>query len=191
MKHALVLTLLLISMALGAWDINQYGPQGMDHLLCASFEGDVPVFGAQFNNYHGICLDITGQWYFHQHWMQFFPVKAVQQLTPGVYMCAFGDGSFSDGIFNYDVDEDSWILNEWFMWPNFIVKHNPTGSFFVGERDGLFSSRMMSVNWYRGERLTCFTMRQLCLVGAQTWWRTSDPRYTTPAMPVKPGCNPP
>ena len=147
MKHALVLIWLFLATALFAWEVNPYGPQDMD-LSCASFEGDVPVLGAQFNNYHGICLDITGQWYFHQHWMQFFPVKAVQQLTPGVYMCAFGDGSFSDGIYNYDVDEDSWILNEWFMWPNFIVKHNPTGSFFVGERDGLFRSDD-AVNWYR------------------------------------------
>jgi len=139
MKYALALMLLISFTALSAWECTPYGPQDID-LVCASFDSDTPVFGAQFNNYYGICLELAGQWSFHQFWMQFFPVKSVCQLNPTTFMVAFSSGSYSDGIYNYDLDADSWTLNEWFFWPNFIVKYNPTGSFFVGERDGLFRS---------------------------------------------------
>jgi len=139
MKHLLTFILLAGISAVFAWDIGQYGPVG-GSLSCASLDRDIPVFGGQQDNTGGIYLLEGGNWEYHPIWMSMFPIRAVCPQSANVIMGAFGDGTYSDGIYNYDVAADTWTLNDWFFWPNFIFWNEANQTYYAGERDGLYKS---------------------------------------------------
>jgi hypothetical protein len=139
MRYLLTLYVLVCVTVLVAWDIAQFGPTA-GQLTCASMDGDVPVFGGQVDNSYGIYLQEGGNWEFHPIWMTAFPIRAVCPQSANIIMGAYGFGSYSDGIYNYDVTTGAWTLNDWFFWPNFIIWHPAGQKYYAGERDGLYKS---------------------------------------------------
>lgn len=139
MRYLLTLIAVLIAASLAAWDIGQFGPTDCQ-LTCASMALDIPVFGGLVENQYGIYRDEGGEWTFHPILMSNFPIHAVYPQSANIIMGAFGMGSYSDGIYNYDAGNNSWTLNDWFFWPNFITWDPAGQKYYAGERDGLYKS---------------------------------------------------
>lgn len=164
MKRLMIMAILISIAMLYAWEVTSWGPNSAE-LVCADLQHEHLVFAGRQGVNDGIYLDDNGVWTFHPMWMPNFPIKAVFPLNDNTVMGAFSLGSYSDGIYNYNIDAGNWSLVEWFYKPNFIVRHDPTQVFYVGEEQGLFRSSN-GINWYRLAALP----EQRC--DSFAWWGT-------------------
>ena len=164
MKRLIIMAILISIAMLYAWEVTSWGPDSAE-LVCADLQHEHLVFAGRQGVNDGIYLDDNGVWTFHPMWMPNFPIKAVFPLNDNTVMGAFSLGSYSDGIYNYNIDAGNWSLVEWFYKPNFIVRHDPTQVFYVGEEQGLFRSSN-GINWYRLSALP----EQRC--DSFAWWGT-------------------
>jgi hypothetical protein len=139
MKHAFLLAALIVTLACGAFECEQFGPTAED-FYCAELNSNPLAFGCVLNGNTGIFLNEGDTWNFYSHWVQGFPMRDMFILNPTTVMAAYGANTYSDGVYNFDLNTHTWALNEWFILPNFITRDPNTGYYYVGEREGLFRS---------------------------------------------------
>jgi len=147
LKIHVFLAISIFCLGLNAFDISQFGPEAM-HIYCANLNQEPSAFGVRSLDQELLVLLENGEYNQYQYYAQGLPISGICQLDTNTLMVAMGAGSYSDGVYNFDLTTHQWTHNEWFMRPNFI-KHCPSnGKYYVGERDGLYHSSD-AVNWYR------------------------------------------
>ncbi len=66
------------------------------------------------------------------------PVVDAAPLNDTSILVLMGNGSYSDGLYQFDIDNESLTLVDWFIRPNFI--HYSGSQYFIGTQDGLYAS---------------------------------------------------
>ncbi len=139
--------LLIVAVSLSCFEISPFGPQA-DALFYADFEDSPLTCGGILNGLYGVFIEAGADWSFNQFWANGLPITGLKMLNADTLMVTMGDGSFSDGLYNFDLNTHSWSVNEWFMYPNFLIYNPNNGTYYVGERDGLFRSTN-AADWTR------------------------------------------
>jgi len=124
-----------------------FGPQA-DALFYTDFEDGPLACGGTLNGSYGVFIEAGADWNFYQFWANGLPITGLKMLNADTLMVTMGDGSFSDGLYNFDLVTHTWSVNEWFMYPNFLIYNPNNGTYYVGERDGLFRSAN-AADWTR------------------------------------------
>jgi len=147
MKYLFVILLTMFILASYCFEVSPFGPTA-DELVYANFEQAPISFGGSVNGYNGLFISEGDTWYHYPFWSQGLPITSIWNLNDSTIMVAMGAGTWSDGVYNFDLNTHVWTVNEWFMFPNFI-KYNPGNNlYYVGERDGLFKSSD-AIDWFR------------------------------------------
>lgn len=143
MKHALVFALLALAVCAGAFECEPFGPEA-PLIYRADLQQTPLVMGAQnAAGFSTLYLSDGGDWSSYPFWAQDFPITGICRLDDSYmdsYMVSMGNGSYSDGVYNFDLAAHTWEINEWFFRPNFVLHYPDGGMYYVGERDGLFRS---------------------------------------------------
>ncbi len=139
MRYLLMFALLGIALAGYAFDCTQFGPT-VDELWCADLQQEPLSFGGMSGGWSGIFIEENDQWAFYSNFPQYIPLWDIYKRDASTFMGLFGMGTYSDGLYNFDLNAHSWTIDEWFVWPHFIQKYPNTGRYYVGESMGLFDS---------------------------------------------------
>ncbi|MGC9361840.1 MAG: T9SS type A sorting domain-containing protein [Candidatus Syntrophosphaera sp.] len=140
MKHALVFALLALAVCAGAFECTPFGPAA-DIIYTANFDQyPISVGGSNDQNFSCLYIDPGMGWESYPYTCLNFPITGIYKLDDATYMVSMGNGSYSDGIYNFDLDTHEWEINEWFYWPNFILYYPDGGMYYVGDHSGLHRS---------------------------------------------------
>ena len=147
MRKFLVLMLFSWAVICSAFKVDTFGPTA-DDFSCANLDQTPASFGIHINDSDQLCLWENGVWNSYSYFITGLTIRGTYMLNADTMLVAMGNYTYSDGIYNFDVNTHTWQLNDWFMLPNF-VKYNPHNQlYYVGERDGLFRSAN-GHNWTR------------------------------------------
>jgi len=138
MKNQIAFLLLIIPMMSFSQTWNPIGPDTANisridfgvsvqrHVLCADNGFYVYNYGSntcEFFSYGG--MPVTGAGYFNNDKI----------------LVAMGDGSWSDGVYTFDLSTHDFEVMDWFVWPNFLHYHETTQTWWVGsDWGGLWKS---------------------------------------------------
>ncbi len=130
-----------------AYEVYTFGPVA-DQLTSANVAQQPLSFGGRTDGMDILFCEAPGGWAQYPTSVQGLTIRATYPLNENLIMVAIGDGSYSDGIYNYDLNSMQWELNEWFYKPNFIRYYPMNSRYYVGEQQGLFQSSDAQ-NWTR------------------------------------------
>lgn len=147
MKLMLFAALLCIASLSFCLQVSPYGPQA-DALTYANFQDTPLSIGGIQEQQYGIFIDNGNAWDFYQSLANGLPVKGIIKLNDTTMLVAMGANSYSDGVYNFNLDTHVWSINYWFMSPNFLSFNPNNSTYYVGERDGLYKS-VNGTNWSR------------------------------------------
>jgi len=103
-----------------------FGVVVQSHILCADNGFYIYDYGSntcEFFNYGG--MPVTGSGYFDNEKI----------------MVAMGNGSWSDGLYTFDLTTHAFEVIDWFVWPNFLHYHEATQTWWLGsDWGGLWKS---------------------------------------------------
>jgi len=69
------------------------------------------------------------------------PVKGVAYFNSEKILVAMGEGTFSDGVYTFDLETHEFMVVEWIINPNFLLHYFPTNTYYVGYQfGGMFES---------------------------------------------------
>ncbi len=140
MKHALILPALALAVACAAFDCQPFGPAAPT-LHCANFQTEpLAVGGLADNGYSKLYLFDDPSWSQYYTGLTFLQITGIYPKNAGTLMLTIGAGSYSDGIYNFDLDNHDWSLNEWFYLPYFVTRDPASGTFYTGDYTGLYHS---------------------------------------------------
>lgn len=137
MKYALMLTLATLFLACGAFEVHPYGPDAAI-VYHANFQ-DVPsaVAGTDLDGHICLYLDAGTVWIPHPHWISGLPVTGILKLNDNTMMVTLGAGTYSDGLYDLNLSTQEWTVNDWFVWPAFILRCAANDQYYLGEITGL------------------------------------------------------
>lgn len=147
MKYILSVALLIVALSAMAMEVYTFGPD-VDYIYFASMEQNHMALGAINNSDHHLYLYNETDWDEYTYFAQGLPITGTCNLNETTLMVAMGNGSYSDGVYNFDLNTHQWTINEWFMLPNFLRYCPENQKYYVGERDGLYHSAD-GINWSR------------------------------------------
>ncbi|MCK4407886.1 MAG: T9SS type A sorting domain-containing protein [Bacteroidales bacterium] len=136
-KTVLILLTLIASEFCFPYTWVNFGPIGIKaNKLCLL---DVPEL-----NYAVICVD-SGMYFTSNIWMPVweyyeFPVTSAAALNENNILVIAGNGSYSDGIYNFNLQTHEFEIIEYCMNPNFIIRGGSNYRYFVGHENGLLES---------------------------------------------------
>jgi hypothetical protein len=155
------LLLLFVSVLLGSVGLsytwNSVGPEGINaSRLC--FNVGLP--------YWVICVEDGMYLYnYDTHESVYYtygglPVTGAVCLDANHLIVVMGDGSYSDGIYRFDMQTHDFEVLEWIVTPTFLVFHEPTGTYWVGSQfGGMYKSSdgtlWDEVPFFNGKPCTC------------------------------------
>ncbi len=140
-KLVLIMLTLIVSAVCFAYTWVPFGPKG--NKLC--------LFKASQSIYAVICADSgfyftldTGMpvWEFIE-----YPIIDAAPLDDDNILVIAGNGSYSDGVYKFNITSRTFDVVEFCMNPKFITKGGSNSSYFVGYEEGLIES-VNGVNWF-------------------------------------------
>lgn len=75
------------------------------------------------------------------------PVWEAVQLNATQILVVMGNGSWSDGIYTFDLQTFQFSVVHWCMNPNFIKYHQPSGTYYVGYQFGGLLTSTDGITW--------------------------------------------
>lgn len=95
--------------------------------------------------YHALCSD--GGFYLYNYgtnacgFVEAMPVAGVAYFNQDKVLVAQGMGTFSDGVYTYDIQTHQFEVMEWYVYPTFLNHHQPTQTYWMGNQwDGMMNS---------------------------------------------------
>lgn len=178
MKTSLFFVLLMLTMVCNAVEIHPYEP-ALGTINFANFFSEPISLGVHFADDDYLALQEGTGWNTYQFWTDGLPITGTARLNESTLMVAMGSGTYSDGVYNFDLDTHQWAINEWFIRPNFLIYYPANQRYYVGEREGLFYTAN-GTNWYRISSLgvnpctsfASFGNKLICNNGSMVWYST-------------------
>lgn len=89
------------------------------------------------------------------------PVVGACYMDPGQLLVAMGNGSWSDGIYRFNLETHTFEIVMWAPYPNFLEYHEPSGTYWLGTQfGGLFVSEngleWTALPYFEGKSCTCY-----------------------------------
>ncbi|MDD4224028.1 MAG: T9SS type A sorting domain-containing protein [Candidatus Cloacimonetes bacterium] len=139
MNKTLVILLFGLSAILGAFEVFPFALEieGIHH---ANLQQSPLVLGNTVGDQCFLQLDTGSGWVQYNTYMKSLPITGSCLRNANTLMLAMGGGYWSDGVYNFDLNNHSWQLNEWFYWPKFLLKYPGNNHFYVGDDTGLLHS---------------------------------------------------
>ncbi|MBC8487618.1 MAG: T9SS type A sorting domain-containing protein [Bacteroidetes bacterium] len=75
------------------------------------------------------------------------PIWEAVQLNATQILVVMGDGSWSDGIYTFNLQTFQFSVVHWCMNPNFIKYHQPSGTYYVGYQFGGLLNSTDGITW--------------------------------------------
>ncbi|HQQ67794.1 MAG TPA: T9SS type A sorting domain-containing protein [Candidatus Cloacimonadota bacterium] len=164
MKHiCLFLALSLLTIVLYAFECDSYGPVA-DEISCALLDQEPEAYGAVMDGNHVLILRENGEYHPYMYCTQGLPISGLCWRDANTLMISMGAGTWSDGVYNFDLATHQWSVNEWFFWPNFITYCPDNSTYYIGDRQGLYQSTD-AATWNRIEDLGNEDCRSLAWFG--------------------------
>lgn len=167
MKPLFILLFCLISSLGMAFNCTAFCPEA-DIINCVNMY-DFPLsLGGVANGQQCVFLYDGLNWETHVAQYGSLPVVSTCMLDENNLLAAMGMGTYSDGIYRFNLIEETWQLCDWFYFPNFVTRHPGSSTFYCGERDGLFKSAN-GIDWFGVSALgsgtcTSIAFRDSCIV---------------------------
>ncbi|MBU2649392.1 MAG: T9SS type A sorting domain-containing protein [Bacteroidetes bacterium] len=135
-NHAFVI-LFLLSANVSAYNWIPLGPDtaGVNN-ICFETSADVRVICTD----EGIYIDDIipyQEWSFYSYGL---PVWDAESHTDSTILLIIGDGSWSDGIWIFNLNTHQWYVAEWAVFPNFLEYCEVNGKYYAGFEYGLLES---------------------------------------------------
>jgi len=104
------------------------------------------IFGV--GDWQGVICSPDGMYLFEediQEWAFYtyggLPVKGVAYFSSDKILVAMGEGTYSDGVYTFDLETHQFEVVEWIINPNFLVHYLPTNTYFIGcQFGGMYES---------------------------------------------------
>lgn len=167
MKHLFILLLCLLSSLCLALNSTAFGPPATT-LNCTNM-CDFPLsFGGELGGNECVFLYDGMNWNTQVAQYGTLPVVSTCMQDENNLLAAMGMGTYSDGIYRLNLNNNTWSLCDWFIFPTFVT-HNPAyDTFYCGDRDGLYKSANCT-DWYRISALgsgecSSIAFRDSCIV---------------------------
>ncbi|MBW6514924.1 MAG: hypothetical protein K0B87_09270 [Candidatus Syntrophosphaera sp.] len=145
MRYALLLAMAFFALGCNAFGCEPFGPQ-VEGLICANLDSDPLSIGGMEDTHGTVYLFEGDVWNSYPHYSN-LPVLDLCQRDYDTLLAIMGAGSYSDGVYKFDLGTHVWTINHWFYWPKFIRYCPANGYYYVGEQLGLFRSPD-GLNWY-------------------------------------------
>jgi len=156
-KLILLFISVLLSSVVFSYTWNSVGPEGINaSRLC--FNIGLP--------YWVICVEDGMYLYnYDTHESAYYtynglPVTGAAYLDANHIIVVMGNGSYSDGIYRFDMQTHDFEVLEWVVTPTFVVFHEPTGTYWVGSQfGGMYKSSngtvWEEVSFFSGKPCSC------------------------------------
>ncbi len=141
-KFTLILVLFFTLQQSFSYTWESYGPEGIKANNLIHFWSD---YGCSL-----ICTD-SGMYLNTNSWMPLweyfnYPAKDAQLLNNDTLLVIANEGSYSDGIYSFNLQTYEYTNIDFLFRPNFIKYYEPGGVFYVGYETGLVKSED-GLNW--------------------------------------------
>ncbi len=93
------------------------------------------------------------------------PVAGAGYFNNEKILVAMGDGSWSDGVYTFDLSTHDFEPMDWFVWPNFLHYHETTSTWWVGSDWGGLWKSADGVIWEAVETFSTFPCISLASQG--------------------------
>jgi len=120
------------------------GPDTVQVNGCMSYQKDILLVS------DGIMVNEYGNW--NKYSYGNLPVWDVIGFSKDTLLLVIGNGSYSDGIYKFDLTNHQFHVVKWCINPHFIKRNSFTGTYYVGNEYGLLKSND-GANWMNVERL--------------------------------------
>ena len=143
MKKLVLILVLILTLQQGfSYTWENYSPPGINANNLCLFWSD---YGCAL-----ICTD-SGMYLNTNSWMPMweyfnYPVKDAQLLNNDTLLVIANEGSYSDGIYSFNLQTYEYTNIDFWFKPNFIKYYEPGGVFYVGFETGLVKSED-GLNW--------------------------------------------
>jgi len=92
---------------------------------------------------NGIMILENGEWISYEDGL---PVREMQLLDEDNILVIMGNGSYSDGIYTFNLDTHEFEILEYIFNPNFLIYNQSTDTYYAGHEYGLMKSQD-GANW--------------------------------------------
>ncbi|MDD2331113.1 MAG: T9SS type A sorting domain-containing protein [Candidatus Cloacimonetes bacterium] len=139
MKYMLSCVLLAVILSAGALEVIPFGPDA-DVLHCANLMIDPLSFGGMTDGVSYLYVEEDNIWNPYSHFSGTLPIRSICKVDDNTLLIAMGCGTYSDGIYNFDLTTHEWTINEWAYYPNFVLKCCANNIYYFGDQYGLYTS---------------------------------------------------
>lgn len=84
------------------------------------------------------------EWSFYTNGL---PVTGAASLDATKILVAMGDGSWSDGVYTFNLETHQFEVVEWIVNPNFLIQIFSTGKYYIGSQFGGLYESSDGLNW--------------------------------------------
>ncbi len=102
-------------------------------------------------------------------------INAIQQDEETLFVLC-GNGSWSDGLYSFDLNTYQFEIIEWFPFPNVLYYHPLIQRYFIGTDNGLFCSFDGNI-WVQDKSITNFPVKSINSRNSLTLTSNSDGIY--------------
>jgi hypothetical protein len=177
-----------------AFECNPFGPS-VDEITVAQINTLPHSYGVIQDEEKKLILLEGGSYNEYSYGGGGLTIKSIWQKDENTLMVTMGDGSYSDGVWDFDLSTHSWTINEWFAFPNFMQYCSSNSSYYLGTGQGTFVSPDAET-WTRiqdlgmddctdftnyGEHLACLIDNYVYTShdSGQTWQDANAPHFET------------
>ncbi|HCX60214.1 MAG TPA: hypothetical protein DG355_06075 [Candidatus Cloacimonas sp.] len=160
MKAMIIFFLALVSSSAFALECYPYGPNA-DEITAVQLAAFPESYGIIREAQKKLVINESGLYQEYDFGGGGLTIKSLLPMDGNTLMVLMGDGTYSDGLWLFDLNEHTWTVEEWYAFPNFLAycMHNCT--YYLGTQEYMFSSGDADTwnrIWDLGEgSFTCFT----------------------------------
>jgi len=174
MKYFILSALLVATLSASAFECFCLGPDA-ESLTCANFMETPFSFGGMQDGQTHLYLFDGQNW--NPNVYGSLPITSITKRDENTMLVSMGCGTYSDGIYNFDLTTHEWTVNYWSYFPNFIVKCCADNYFYFGDHGGLYKCDD-GISWEHVDAIgtapctgfCCYGPNLITNNGAEVWY---------------------